>query len=292
MIPNLVEVYCLVSNLTKKIDQILKKSNVGRKGILNRAEYITLAIIKQERCIRTTKDLYQLVKYCMKRDFPNMPSYQQFCEGLESSFMYLAIIGHILAQTNKSQGKDVYIVDSSSMPICKAAYSYHASLAKGLADYGKNLEGWFLGFKIHLIINKNMEIVSFKFSPASNSDITTLDEKMVRGLKGFLIGDKGYISSAKTTEFFQNGLHLITRPRKNMKKTPVTKSVLALLSKRQRVETVFGQLKDNFMLVCRKVRSVQSFFAHACAALITYMLKSKPAILSIDFDALENFSIS
>jgi hypothetical protein len=115
---------------------------------------------------------------------------------------------------------------------------------------------------------------------------------MVHGLKGFLIGDKGYISSKKTDLFLKNGLHLITRQRKNMKKTPVTKKVLSLLSKRQLVETVFGQLKDNFMFICRKVRSVQSFFAHACAALISYMLKTKAALLSIEFDKVEYLPIS
>ena len=210
MISNLVEVYCLASNLTKKIDQNIKKSNVGRKGILSRADYITMAIIKQERCLRTNKDLYQLIQYCMKRDFPAMPSYQQFCEGLESSFMYLAMIGQVLAQMNQSQEEDEYIVDASAMPICKSIYANQACLGQGLADYGKNLEGWFFGFKIHLIINKNMEIVSFKFSPASTSDIDALDEKMVHGLKGFLIGDKEYISSRKTALFLKNGFHLIT----------------------------------------------------------------------------------
>ncbi|HLW72827.1 MAG TPA: transposase [Candidatus Babeliales bacterium] len=111
-----------------------------------------------------------------------MPSHQQFYESLESSFMYLAIIGQVLAQMNRSQEKDEYIVDASAMPICKIVYANQASLGQGLADYEKTLEGWFFGFKIHLIINKNMEIVSFKFSPASTSDIAALDEKMVRGL--------------------------------------------------------------------------------------------------------------
>ena len=48
MISNLVEVYCLAANLTSAIDNKLQKKKVGRKGNLNRAEYITLAIIKQE----------------------------------------------------------------------------------------------------------------------------------------------------------------------------------------------------------------------------------------------------
>lgn len=85
MISNLVEVYCLAANLTSEIDNKLQKKKVGRKGNLSRAEYITLAIIKQGRCIKTSKDLYELVELCMKNDFRCLPSYQQFCQRLESN---------------------------------------------------------------------------------------------------------------------------------------------------------------------------------------------------------------
>jgi len=292
MIPNLVEVYCLASDLTKKIDENIKKNPAGRKGTLSRAEYLTIAIIKQERCIQTNKDLYELIKDCMKAEFPKLPSYQQFCEGLEGNFMYLAIMGQILAQMNKSTEENEYIVDSSALPICKTMYSNNERLANGIADFGKNLEGWFFGFKIHLIINTSMEIVSFRFSPASTSDISVLDQKMVHGLRGYLVGDKGYLSAKKTAELFENGLHLITRTRKNMKKPPVQQHILSLLSKRQRIETVFGQLKNNFILICKRARSVQSFFAHACAALVAYMIKKKPDLLSLDFDLFSSLSIS
>jgi hypothetical protein len=122
MISNLVEVYCLAANLTSKIDEKLKKTTVGRKPVLSRAEYITLAIIKQERCIRTNKDLYELVQYCMSHDFPKLPSYQQFCEGLESNFLYLMFINYILCKMNISSEKTEYIVDSTSLPICKTMY--------------------------------------------------------------------------------------------------------------------------------------------------------------------------
>jgi hypothetical protein len=273
MIPNLVEVYCLAANLTSKIDGHLKKTTIGRKPILNRAEYITLAIIKQERCIRTNKDLYDLVKYCMNRDFPNLPSYQQFCEGLESNFVYLMLINHILCKMNVSSENAEYIVDSTALPICKTIYSNSAKVGLGLADYGKNLEGWFFGFKLHIIITSNMDIVSFKFSKASSSDLSALDSHMTSGLLGHLFGDKGYISAKKTKELLEQQLRLVTRPRKNMKQLPVETDVALLISIRQRVETVFGQLKDNFMLICRKARSVNSFLSNALAALLAYTLK-------------------
>jgi len=292
MISNLVEVYCLADNLTKKIDDHFEKTKVGRKSVLNRAEYITLSIIKQIRGINTIKDLYEIVKICMHRDFSNLPSYQQFCEGLANNFKYVAIIAQLLAQMNKSSTKQEYFIDSSVLEICKPIYNNDVKLGMGIADFGKNLEGWFFGFKLHLIITKNMEIVSFKFSPASTSDIAALDDKMVDGLKGYLIGDKGYISSCKASHFAQKGLTLITRPRKNMKKVPVDDDILLLLAKRQRIETVFGQLKNTFTLINRKLRSIKSFFSNACSALISYMIKEKPHLLSICYNNFDDLVIS
>lgn len=284
MIPNLVEVYCLASNLTNKIDKELEKSSSGRKPKLNRAEYITIAIIKQDCCIRTNKKLYELLKYCMNRDFPKMPSYQQFCEGLESNLFYLAIINQILTQMNISLTEAAYIIDSTSLPICKIMYSNSAKMGLGIADYGKNLEGWFFGFKLHIIINTDMDITAFKFSKGSSSDLSALDKYMTKGLIGYLIGDKGYISAKKTKQLLDQNLQLVTRPRKNMKKLPAESAILSLLAMRQRVETVFGQLKDNFMLIWRKARSVQSFFSNALAAILAYTLKKKSEFLQLNYD--------
>ena len=47
MISDLIEVYCLSDNLTKKIDAYFGKSKVGGKSILNRAEYITLGSVNE-----------------------------------------------------------------------------------------------------------------------------------------------------------------------------------------------------------------------------------------------------
>jgi hypothetical protein len=279
MIPNLVEVYCLASNLASKIDQFLDKTAVGRKPILGRAEYITLAIIKQERAIRTNKNLYELVKYCMHNDFPKLPSYQQFCEGLESNLIYLMLMNQILCKTNISEEEAVYIVDSTKLPICKTIYSNRAKVGLGAADYGKNIEGWFFGFKLHIIINSNMDIVSFKFSKASTSDISVLNSFMTKDLIGLLFGDKGYISAKKTKELLEQNLRLVTRSRKNMAKLPIEVPLAKLLSIRQRVETVIGQLKDTFMLVYGKARSLRSFFSNALSALLAYTLKKKPSFL-------------
>jgi len=111
-----------------------------------------------------------------------------------------------------------------------------------------------------------------KFTSGSTSDVKALNEKLTKDLAGFLIGDKGYISAKKQKELAQQGLILITKPRKNMPHFPATPLSIALLRKRQRIESVFGNLKHNLLFINRYARSLKGYFMQAIAALVTYCL--------------------
>ena len=277
MIPYLVETYCLIDNLTRKVDHHLKKTPAGRKGKLSRSELLTIAIIKQFLGIKTNKSLYNLIKDCGQNYFSELPSYQQFCSGLESNIHYLAIINLVLVEINSQKKSDFFIIDSTSLPICRNTYRSRSKLGKGIASSGKNMNGWYFGFKLHAIITSNMDIVSFKFTNASTADITALDSQMIKNIFGFLVGDKGYISQKKAQELRKSGITLITRPRKNMKKLPVTKKVLSMLSRRQVVETTFSLLKSKFSLLFQHARSLKSFFSQIFSAVLSYHLHQKDA---------------
>jgi len=110
MIPNLEETYCLIDNLTSLIDKKANISKVGRKKKLARSELLTIAIIKQKLGIKTNKQLYFLIKEYIKKDFPNMPSYQQFCYGLESNFWHLGIINLALLELNKQKFSEFFVI--------------------------------------------------------------------------------------------------------------------------------------------------------------------------------------
>ena len=271
---NIVEIYCLADDLVKFMKKEAgRNSKVGRPGNLSKAEYITLAIMKQEYGIRTNKKLYNLVKYCTPRLFSELPSYAQFNEGLNATLPHLFMFLQIWMQINKAHGPNVYYVDSTTMPICANAHRYRVKVDLGLASSGKNIYGWFYGFKMHLIINYNMEIVSIKFTTGSTSDIKALDEKLTKELMGILIGDKGYISAKKKKELAKQGLILMTKPRKNMPHTPATILSIMLLRSWQRIESVFGNLKHNLVFVNRYARSLTGYFAQAIAALVTYCIQ-------------------
>jgi len=67
---NIVEIYCLADDLVKLIDKKTEKNKgVGRPSSLSKAEYITIAIMKQEYGIRTNKKTVLLYKKLVHRIF-------------------------------------------------------------------------------------------------------------------------------------------------------------------------------------------------------------------------------
>ena len=71
-------------------------------------------------------------------------------------------------------------------------------------------------------------------------------KQFIRKLYGKLFEDKGYISKELFTELFSNGVHLITKLRKNMKTKLLTPLQDAYhLRKRAIIETTFDQLKNS-----------------------------------------------
>lgn len=271
---NIELIYCITDDFVKFCEKNFFKNvkSVGRKPTLSRSIYLTLAIIKQRFGFKTNRQLYDFVKEYMSKDIPSLPSYNQFCEGISSNLGYLMLLNSLFIKINRAKGSPFYIIDSTSVPICANAHRYNLSIDLGLAGPGKNLNGWYYGFKLHLIINARREIVGLQFTSASVDDRKALDSKMIEGLTGWLVGDKGYIDRKRAKKLLLKGLKLVTRQRKNMPKVPCTKKQLLLLQSRQIVETSFSILKHQFNLIYKHARSLKSFFSQAFAAITAYSL--------------------
>lgn len=279
---NMVEVYCLIYDLVKFFDRKRKVRSVGRKGILSCVDYVFLTLIKQECGFRTNKMLYEFVKGTMRRDFPQIPSYQQFNNGLSKSLYNLAFIIAVLSSITRKKTAKYHMVDSTPLPLCNNQYRFIAKLAKNYASSGKNLNGWFFGFKLHIIANQDMEIESIRITGGSTSDITVLEGSFIQDIIGWLVGDKGYISAKKAQELAEKGISLITRTRKNMKKYPAKPIHNYLISKRQKIESVFSILKHRLQLINPYARSIQGYLVGVLSAIATYMFncRSKKSLLS------------
>ena len=103
------------------------------------------------------------------------------------------------------------------------------------------------GYKLHLLVGLNGLILDFILAPANASDLTVGYELLEQHTDLDVIGDKGYISAAKEAELReQNRVQLLTLPRRNQKQQVSDATKHLLNSARQIVETVNGQLTEQF----------------------------------------------
>jgi hypothetical protein len=112
----------------------------------------------------------------------------------------------------------ISIIDSTKLAVCANLRISSHKVFKGLAQRGKSSTGWLFGFKLHLIINYNGEILFFWITPGNVDDRNVSAIKnLTKGLWGLLFGDKGYISQPIFKLLYKQGLKLVTKIKKGMK---------------------------------------------------------------------------
>jgi hypothetical protein len=172
-------------------------------------------------------------------------------------------------------------IDSFPLKVCHNRRIHAHKTFKKCAARGKTSIGWFYGFKLHLVINDLGEIIAFQVTPGNIADT---NEKVIlaltKDLRGKLVGDKGYIVNSQLfKKLYFTGIHLITKLRKNMKKSLMTLEDRRLLARRSIIETVGGILKENLSLEHSRHRSIWGFIENIVSTLIAYGFRQqKPAI--------------
>src|SRR5690606_1015663 len=152
---------------------------------------------------------------------------------------------------------------------------------------GKTSTGWFFGFKLHLVVNDQGEILQFCLTPGNVDDRKPVP-RLAKFLFGKLFGDKGYISNtlAQSLRAMFN-VHLITKLRSNMKNQLLTWTDRILLRRRAIIETVIDQLKNISQIEHSRHRSFSNFVVNVLCGLIAYCRRPiKPSLGLNQFLAL------
>lgn len=176
----------------------------------------------------------------------------------------------------------ITFVDSTMIPVCHNLRRYSNKVFKGFAKDGKGTMGWCHGFKLHLACNDRGEIISFVLTGANVDD---RDPKvwtsLAKKLYGKLFADRGYISKKLFDSLFEDGIHLVTGLRANMKNKLMPFYDKMMLRKRLIIETINDMLKNTAQIVHSRHRSVNNFIMNLIAALGAYcFFPNKPKALN------------
>ena len=121
--------------------------------------------------------------------FPGLVSYNRFVELLQDSLVPLCCF----LTSRFGQCSGISFIDSTKISVChNRRIGSHKVMAE-FAARGKTSVDWFYGFKLHLVINDQGELLGVKIT-AGNVDDRDAVPELARSLFGKLFGDRGYIS--------------------------------------------------------------------------------------------------
>jgi hypothetical protein len=275
---NLVELFCLVDDFCKEFMPEFEKRLIEETGKkykrpckLSSGEVMTLIIYFHQVRFRDFKTYYiRYVQQHLSHAFPGLVSYNRFLELMPGVLIPLCVFLHYFY----GQHNGIYFVDATTIEVCHIKRASSNKVFKGIAKKGKSSMGWFFGFKLHLVINEQGELLAFKLTTATTDDRVHVDE-MTQGLTGKLIGDKGYLSQKLFDILYQRGLKLITKIKSNMQNKLMPMMDKILLRKRAVIESVNDQLKNISQIEHSRHRSITNFMVNLVAGLIAYCLQPK-----------------
>lgn len=267
------------------IDQNNTKKRRKRAFKMSDSEVITILILFHLKNYRCLKHFYIThIQKHMTSEFPQTVSYNRFVELQKKALLPMCIL-----LKNKCLGKctGISFIDSTPLRACNIKREKQHKVFKGIAQKGQCSLGWFFGFKLHIVINDKGEIIDFLFTEGNVDDRYPLKNKAFHDkIFGKLFGDKGYISQSLFEQMFIDGIHLITKPRKNMKNSLMLLQDKILLRKRALIECVNDELKNQCQIEHTRHRNFDNFIANLISGLIAYnFLPKKP---SINIEIIDN----
>jgi len=216
-------------------------------------QIIALALTAESIGIDSESYFFGKLKSDYTSDFPNLIDRSNFNRRHKRLYPWISAFNQGLSNI-LNQGEDTYIVDSIPVPVCQIAREKRSKICRENFEtapdkgYSAVSKSYYYGYKLHLVTSVRGVFSSMDMSRASVHDVYYLtDIKHSKLSNCRLIGDKGYLSKEHQLDLFSScNIRLETPKRSNQK----DKEPFAYIFKksRKRIETLFSQLCDQFML--------------------------------------------
>jgi hypothetical protein len=259
--------------------QLLGTKQRQRPSTMHLSEVLTILVWFHRIGYREFKRYYtEYVQQELRWAFPKQVSYTRFVE-LEREAL-VPLCAYLRTRYGRCTG--IAFIDSTPLAVCHNRRIPSHRVFAEQAGRSKNSVGWFYGFKLHLVINDEGELLNWCLTPGNTDDRKPV-LKLVKGLWGKLFGDKGYLSQTLFKTLFAQQLHLVTKLRKKMHNQLLPWVDKILLRKRAIIETVTDQLKNISQIEHTRHRSFVNCLVNLVAGLIAYTYREKKPSLGLRF---------
>lgn len=224
---------------------------------LSDLEIISLAITAEALQIDSENLLWSKIKTDYPKMFKDLPHRTRFNKRRKQLHLLTQNILNLLSDHIEDNDKYL-IIDSMPLPTCKIVRERTSKACRReqedelVASKGYNamFNGYYIGYKFHLIVSSTGVYKDHLITPANIHDTAFLKDISAEDvhLQDYvLLGDRGYIGKATQLRLFEDlGLNLNIPYRRNQK--DYKKYPYELKIKRKKIETVFAQFCDEFMI--------------------------------------------
>ena len=267
---NLEASYKLILKELIKISKVENFYFKPRKPKLSDLELISLIILAEFKSIDSEYQLFREIK-----DFDIASKIERSVYNRRKRKLFPFIEEIRLKMVEKfNEFENYFIVDSMPLEVCKLARSSRSKICKEV-DYAIPNKGFcasqnlhFYGYKLHAVCSISGIFQSFDLSPASVHDIHYLQDIKGQLSDCVLLGDKGCLSQTIQLDLFNEvNIQLETPKRKNQK--DYKPQFYPFKKYRKRIETLFSQLCDQFMIRRNYTKSFQGLKTRILAKITT-----------------------
>jgi hypothetical protein len=157
-----------------------------------------------------------------------------------------------------------FVVDSMPLEVAKLSRSSRSKICRAIYEtapdkgYCASQQSTYYGYKLHAVCSVSGVIKSLDISKASVHDINYLRDIKEQFSNCVIMGDRGYISAEYQYNLFETKQIKLEVPMRtnqhNYKKQPYV-----FRKSRKRIETIFSQLCDQFMIRRNYAKSFDGF---------------------------------
>ena len=243
--------------------------NIPRRGPIPKfsdLEVVALSLTAEAESIDSEKWLfdYKLQEY--KGYISNLISRRQFNDRRKNTAKLCEEIRRRIAK-EMDGGEEQFFVDSKPIEVCRVARGKRCKMGRvgkfsQAPDFGfcasQNI--YYYGYKLHAICGLSGVIHSYDLSKASVADLNYMKDVKLTYHNCSIYGDKGYIGADVQLDLFEAAHIKLECPyRLNQKNWKPT--FIPFAKARKRIETLFSQLTDQFLIIRNYAKITNGLFA-------------------------------
>jgi len=256
---NIVKNYLRVLEVISSFD-LDSKSSVGRKSKMSDLEVIALSLTAEFMSIDSENSLF---KQLTSNQIPHLIERSQFNKRRRKLFLFSEKVRTKLA-SQFLEFEDYFIVDSMPLEICKLSRhkrikickeEFETAPAKGFCA---SQQMYFYGYKLHGVCSLSGVFQSLDITKANVHDIQFLKNNKQLMTDCVILGDRGYLSATVQLDLFQSANITLETPMRT-NQIGFKKQPYIFRKSRKRIETLFSQLCDQFMIRRNYAKTFEGF---------------------------------